>query len=343
MQKKTYAFSSGRTACYFDAAFADIDRLTDRDCAIFVTDEHVFEKYKTQFKRRKTIVIQPGELFKTQSTVDHVIEQFIELGADRNTTIVGVGGGVVTDITGYAASIYMRGIPFGFIPTTILAMVDASIGGKNGVDVGMYKNLAGTFRQPQFLLYDITLLKHLPTEEWVNGFAEVIKHAAIKDARLFAELEKNSIEKYRKDKKLLADLIKRNVLIKSAVVLKDEFEQADRKLLNFGHTLGHAIENIYRLPHGHAIAIGMKVACLISEELVDFKETARFTKLLTQYGLPWDLSIDAPKVMAVMQLDKKKIKDSISYILLDKVGRAVIKKMPMLQLEKLIYSITRAR
>ncbi len=133
----------------------------------------------------QTIVIKAGEEHKQQSTVDYIIQQLIEKEADRNTFIVGVGGGVVTDITGYAASVYMRGLKFGFVPTTILAMVDASIGGKNGVDVGVYKNLVGLIKQPEFLLFDYSLLETLPGEQWVNGFAEVIKHACIKDAGCF--------------------------------------------------------------------------------------------------------------------------------------------------------------
>lgn len=177
----------------------------------------------------------------------------------------------------------------------------------------------------------------------MNGFAEVIKHAAIKDASLFRELEKNSINYYKKNKKELAGLIRKNVMIKSAVVTKDEFEGGDRKLLNFGHTFGHAVENIYHLPHGHAISIGIKAACLISEELLDFKETARVTALLEKYGLPTDLHADPGKIMELMRMDKKKTRDIMNYVLLDKIGKAVIKPIPMNQLEKLIYSISRAR
>jgi 3-dehydroquinate synthase len=139
----------------------------------------------------------------------------------------------------------MRGLQFGFVPTSILAMVDASIGGKNGIDVGPYKNLVGTIRQPSFLFYDTEFLQSLPDAEWMNGFAEIIKHSCIKDSKMFKELEKNEIGLYRKDKKALDDLIRRNVLIKSKVVKGDEFEKGERRLLNFGHTLGHAIENIY--------------------------------------------------------------------------------------------------
>jgi 3-dehydroquinate synthase len=343
MQKKSYQFSSGTVTCYFDADFSYVDKLTDRQQSIFVTDEHISSRYKKWFANRKTVILPPGESFKTQQTVDRVIEQFIEFGADRKTMIVGIGGGVVTDITGYAASVYMRGLSFGFIPSSILSMVDASIGGKNGIDVGPYKNLVGTIRQPRFLLYDTALLRTLPAEEWVNGFAEVIKHAAIKDAALFRELEKNSIRAYKKDKKALADLIRRNVQIKSTVVRKDEFEKNERKLLNFGHTLGHAVENIYRLPHGQAVATGMRAACLISEELVGFKETTRVEALLDRYGLVSGLAMDPVKILEVMRLDKKKVQDSISYIVLDKIGKGSIRKLPVAQLEKLIYSITRAR
>jgi len=148
---------------------------------------------------------------------------------------------------------------------------------------------------------------------------------------------------YRKNKKALTDLIRRNVVIKSTVVLKDEFEKGDRKLLNFGHTLGHAVENVYHLPHGHAISVGMKAACLISEEVLNFKETARVTGLLQQYGLPIDVPVDFGKVIEIMRMDKKKMRDTMHYVLLEKLGKAVIKPIPMLRLEKLLYSIARAR
>ncbi|WP_431217335.1 3-dehydroquinate synthase [Puia sp. P3] len=237
----------------------------------------------------------------------------------------------------------MRGVSFGFVPTSILAMVDASIGGKNGIDVGVYKNLVGTIRQPEFLLYDYSLLKTLPKEEWVNGFAEIIKHAAIKDAALFRELEKNKLTTYQKDKAALAKLIRRNVAIKSAVVEKDEFEHGERRLLNFGHTLGHAIENLYELSHGQAISIGMVAACMISEEFTPFRETDRVMSLLKKYGLPTLAEFDPKEVMAVLRMDKKKVKDSMNYILLNKVGQGIVKLIPINELDKLLQSIITAR
>jgi 3-dehydroquinate synthase len=343
MLKKTFSFSVSKTTCYFDASFAQIGSVVEKDRSIFITDQHVYDNHKKFFKGTKFIQIPAGESFKVQYIVDTIVDQLISFGADRQTTLIGVGGGVVTDITGYVASVYMRGIPFGFVPTSILGMVDASIGGKNGIDVGNYKNMVGVIRQPGFLYYDVSLLQTLPIEEWVNGFAEVIKHAAIKDAALFRDLEKNSINSYRKNKAALNDLIRKNVMIKSAVVQKDEFEGSERRLLNFGHTLGHAIENVYHLPHGHAISIGIKAACLISEEMLNFKETARVTNLLQQYGLPIDIPVDFGKVVEIMRMDKKKTRDIMHYVLLEKLGKAIIKPIPMTHLEKLLYSIARAR
>jgi 3-dehydroquinate synthase len=284
----------------------------------------------------KTIVLQPGEENKIQSTVDSIIQQLIDFGADRKTFLVGIGGGVVTDITGYAAAIYMRGIQFGFIPVSILAMVDASIGGKNGIDVGPYKNLAGTIRQPEFLIYDSAFLKTLPQAEWVNGFAEIIKHACIKDARLFKELEANSIRDYKNDKDALSKLVQRNAVIKSDVVKADEFEQGERKLLNFGHTWGHAIETKYKLPHGHAVSIGMVMACRISEQLTGFKQTQRVIELLEKYGLPVEIEADKKQVFEVLKMDKKKVNTSMNYVLLNDIGNAVIKSIPLEKLEVLI-------
>ncbi|PWT71125.1 MAG: 3-dehydroquinate synthase [Bacteroidetes bacterium] len=339
MQKKIYHFSSKKVANYFNGDISGLDEIVDRKRAVIITDENVFNKQKKKFLGWSTIVIKPGEKFKTQATVNEVVERLIHLQADRKTFLVGVGGGVVTDITGYVGSIYMRGIPFGFVPSSLLAMVDAAIGGKNGVDVGPYKNLLGIIRQPEFLLYDVSLLSSLPETEWINGFAEIIKHAAIRDAAMFRELEKNKLSTYRRNKTALNDLIARNANIKSSIVKKDEWEHGDRRLLNFGHTLGHAIENIYGLPHGHAISIGMVAACHLSESMVGFGETERVAALLKKYGLPTELSIDANKVFKLLKLDKKRANQAIHYILVKKLGNAVVESIPIDELEKKLQSV----
>ena len=287
---------------------------------------------KKKLKGWKSIVIKAGEQFKNQQTVDSVIQQLIALEADRKTILVGVGGGVVTDITGYVASIYMRGIAFGFVPTSLLAMVDACIGGKNGIDVGVYKNMIGIIRQPSFLLFDSLLLQTLPLNEWKNGFAEIIKHASIKDATMFKQLEDHDLAFYQKKKNELNALIRRNVLLKTRVVQQDEFEQGDRRLLNFGHTLGHALENLYQLSHGEAISIGMQFASSLSKKINGFKNADRVVSLLNQYDLPTAFEFDKDKAIKLLKMDKKKTKDGIHFILLEKIGKAYIQRFSIHQL-----------
>src|SRR6476620_7604273 len=199
MQAKTVRFSARSTSFYFDAQYEDLKKLVVPGKAVVLTDTNLFNAHKEKFAGWQTIVIKAGEAYKDQATVDSIIAQLIEKGADRKTTLIGIGGGVVTDITGYVASIYLRGISFGFVPTTILAMVDAAIGGKNGIDVGVYKNMVGTITQPQFLLYDMDFLKSLPEQEWRNGFEEIIKHACIKDAAMFKSLERHKLRDFQKD------------------------------------------------------------------------------------------------------------------------------------------------
>jgi 3-dehydroquinate synthase len=324
MQKKKFRFSNSSVEYYFSANARQLKQVVDSKNAVLVTDENVFAAHGSYFSKWKTIVIKAGEENKIQKTVDDVINQLIELRADRKTMIVGVGGGVVTDLAGYVAAIYMRGISFGFVPTSLLAMVDASIGGKNGIDVGVYKNMIGTIRQPQFILIDPAFLKTLPDQEWRNGFAEIVKHATIKDAAMFKALENHDLNYYRKKTGELAALVQKNALLKTKVVQQDEFEKGDRKLLNFGHTLGHAIENQYDLSHGQAISIGMVYASKLSEKLLGFKNTNRVTALLQRYELPTSLQFDKHKVIDILKMDKKKENDSVNFILLERIGKALV-------------------
>ncbi|OQP60841.1 3-dehydroquinate synthase [Niastella populi] len=340
MQTKSYRFSSASVNYYFDADFSRLEKMIGKDHAVLITDEHIFQAHKKKLKGWNCISLKPGEEYKVQATVDSIVEQLIEFKADRSTWLIGIGGGVVTDITGYVAAVYMRGIRCGFVPTSILAMVDASIGGKNGIDVGIYKNLVGTIRQPQFLLYDYSLLKSLPKQEWINGFAEIIKHSCIKDLPLFKELEKNKITHYQRNKPALAKLIRRNADIKSTVVVADEFEKGERRLLNFGHTLGHAIENMYELSHGQAISIGMTAACQISNRLVGFKDSDRVIKVLDQYGLPTLANFDKQQAFEVLKMDKKREQKEMNFVLLEKLGKGVVKPIPMVQLEKIVNELS---
>lgn len=329
-------FSNSTASFVLDGKFAAIDKMVDKSNAFYITDENVYALHENKFKGKKTIVIPSGEEHKHQATVDFIIEALLNFGATRQAVLIGVGGGVVTDMVGYVAGVYMRGVAVGFVPTTILAMVDASIGGKNGIDVGLYKNMVGLIRQPSFLLYDLDFLKTLPVHQWENGFAEIIKHAAIKDAKMMKELASRNLAFYQKDKKSLAALIEKNVQIKVKVVQKDEFEKGDRKLLNFGHTLGHAIENEHALLHGHAISIGMVYASKISQVLLGFKEKGLLVDTLKKYGLPTSIHFNIEHAMQIMQKDKKKATAGMQYVLLKKMGQAVYETVPMKSLEKLI-------
>ncbi len=340
MTKKTFQFSTASTTFYFNAAPGALKKLIGEKKAVFITDNNIFKKQKKLFHSYKTIVIKAGEQHKVQQTVNSIIDQLIAFGTDRNTFLVGVGGGVVTDITGYVAAIYLRGVSFGFVPTTILAMVDASIGGKNGIDVGLYKNMVGTIKQPSFLFYDYSLLKTLPQEEWINGFAEIIKHACIKDQSMFKLLENNSLQKFRQNAMLLNKLIQRNALLKSKVVMEDEFEKGNRKLLNFGHTLGHAIENKFQLPHGHAVSIGMCAASYISAQQLSFTETARVISLLKKYKLPVSITFNVEEVLKLMKADKKKQNDQLQFILLNKIGSATVHPINYNELKPMLVSVS---
>ncbi len=339
MKIKTVKFNTSSTTFYFAYSISHLKEIIDVKQSILLVDENVLAQHQKRFKDWKVIPVKSGEKHKTQSTVNAIIKQLIELNANRKTILIGVGGGVVTDITGYVASIFMRGIKFGFVPTTILAMVDASIGGKNGIDVGVYKNMVGTINQPSFILHDLIFLNTLPETEWPNGFAEIIKHACIKDAAMFKELEANNLKQYQSKKTLLHNLIQRNALLKTKVVIKDEFETGDRKLLNFGHTFGHAIENTYQLPHGYAVAIGMVMACIISVSYTNFKDTNRVVELIKKYGLPVHQSYNAKKILEVMKADKKKVKDVINYVLLKKIGDAVVEPIPINEVENIIKQL----
>ena len=341
MRNSEYIFSQKKVSCLFDAAFEDILTYCSKEKTIIITDENVYSYYKQKMDGFRIIRLAPGEKSKNQKAIDSIIDKLLELEVDKQTFIVGIGGGVVTDMAGYVSSIFKRGVRLGLVPTTILGMVDAAIGGKNGVDVGIYKNMVGTIYQPEFILYDYSFLNTLPVKEWINGFAEIIKHACIKDALLFSMLERYSLHEIQKDSTLIASLIEQNASIKMDIVTTDEYEKADRKLLNFGHTFGHAIENLHRLPHGHAVSIGMVAACNLSEKIngLHFEDAQRVVKLLAKYHLPVDIETDYAKVFDVLKLDKKRENDNMHFVLLNRIGEAEAKPVSMNFLQENIKTI----
>lgn len=332
MYKKVFHFKEKDCTVFFNDSFSRLEKIVDKNNAILIIDKNVFKKHQRTFIGWKTIVCERGEENKNETVVHSIITQLIILGANRQTFLIGIGGGVVTDITGFVAGIYIRGIRFGFFPTTILSMVDAALGGKNGINSGLYKNMIGLIQQPSFIVYDKKFLHSLPQKEWVNGFAEIIKHACIRDRNLFNYMEKNELKDFQNDSRKLDKLIQKNVHLKMKIVQEDPYEKSVRKLLNFGHTLGHAIENEFKLPHGFAISIGMAAAAKFSMNILHFKEVERVINLLKKYGLPIHKKMNAKNIFAIMQKDKKSRNDSIDYILLEQIGKAIIYPIPLSQL-----------
>lgn len=324
---------------YFESQFLELEHIVDKEKTILLTDTNVMQRHSSKFQGWETIVITPGEAHKNFHTVQSIIEQMIEMEADRSTILIGVGGGVVTDIAGFVASIYMRGLTFAFVPTTLLNMVDASLGGKNGIDFGDYKNMVGRIAQPLFILQDISFLQSLPPLEWSNGFAEIIKHACILDVDMFATLKEKDLSFYQQNKDALHELLKRNVNIKLKIVQEDVYEKGDRKLLNFGHTVGHAIENTYALSHGQAIAIGMVVAANISNSLLGFSDEIDIKNLLEQYQLPTHFDFDSVAISDVLKMDKKRINNDINFILLDAIGKAQIQAISIVDLKQYLKAL----
>ena len=329
----TFRINQATIRFYADHTLESLNRLMPGRRLILITDQHVYRHHRHRFAPWDTIVLRAGETFKVQATVDSMVERLIRMEADRHTVLIGVGGGVITDLVGYLASIYMRGVDVGFVPTSLLAMVDASIGGKNGIDVGRYKNLVGTIRQPQFILHDYSLLATLPAREWSNGFAEIIKHAAIGDALMFRALKRHDLSFYLQHPEALKQLIQRNVRFKFKIVRKDPTETGDRKLLNFGHTLGHALEIHYELAHGEAIALGMLFAARLSAPALDVETASALRDLLAQYGLPTEARFSGTKIIGSLRMDKKRVRDSIDFILLERLGQAIRKPIKLKLLE----------
>ncbi len=330
-----------QTRYHFNECLDAIPRLTPDRNTIILTDERISILLPEKLSRLQRIIVPSGEAHKKQQTVDRILEELIRLDADKESILIGIGGGVVTDLAGYVASVYMRGMRLALAPTTLLAMVDAAIGGKNGIDIGPYKNMAGTIYQPEFILFDYSVLSSLPMEEWQSGFAEIIKHACIADAGLFSDLQQHEISFYQNNPEALHTLVRRNVLLKTVLVAEDEQGAGKRNLLNFGHTLGHPLEMLHRIPHGHAISLGMMLAASCSEEIFGFPSTekAALMHLLQQYGLPVARKTDAKQLLELAVKDKKKSGDAIRFILLKTIGEARIEKIPLAQFADLIHMI----
>lgn len=310
--------------------------LKDRKLAI-ITDSNVGPLYADAVaaELKKTCnqvfiyTFPAGEEHKNLDTVQDVYEFLIQNQFDRKDMLVALGGGVVGDLTGFAAATYLRGISFIQIPTSLLAQVDSSIGGKTGVDFRAYKNMVGAFHQPKLVYMNISTLKSLNTRLFNSGFGEIIKHGLIQDAEYYHWLSEKNGAIQKRDDAVLEEMIAVSCNIKRSVVEKDPTEQGDRALLNFGHTLGHAIEKLmnFTLYHGECVVLGMIAALKISCEkgLISASEYEDALALFEQYSFPLTVSgLQIEEVIAVSKRDKKMDAGQIKFILLDRIGHAYI-------------------
>jgi 3-dehydroquinate synthase len=274
--------------------------------------------------------IPAGETYKTIQYVLPVYDQLLGAKIERGTPVLALGGGVIGDMAGFVAATVLRGVPLVQIPTTLLAMVDASVGGKTGVNHAVGKNLIGAFHQPIAVLIDPTVLKTLPPRELRGGLAECIKHDCIRDAEGFARLENQIVRALALDMDYLTELVAHNVAIKARVVEADPFEGGKRAHLNFGHTFGHAIETVsqYQYSHGESVALGMTAAAYLSRKLalIDEASRRRIITVIEAAGLPTrGMKLDPAAVAETMVFDKKVKGGRVRFILLDRIGHAVIR------------------
>ena len=307
-------------------------------CAV-ITDSNVGKKFaKAALKSLSASGFEPvlltvpaGEKSKSVSTVEKCYDQLAKHRLERKSFIVALGGGVVGDLAGFVAATYLRGIPFVQVPTTLLAQVDSSVGGKTGVNLKSGKNLVGAFYQPRLVLCDLDTLKTLPRREYISGLAEVIKYGIIYDAILFAQLERNLPKLLGRDSETLAAVVARCCEIKAEVVGQDETESGLRAILNFGHTIGHAIENSSgygKFLHGEAISIGQVAAAKLSHKILGLPlhDAERIEKLFIAAGLPVKIKLAAArrkKLFAAMRLDKKVSGGEVKFVLAEKIGKVV--------------------
>ncbi|OGN99330.1 MAG: 3-dehydroquinate synthase [Chloroflexi bacterium RBG_13_51_18] len=308
--------------------------------AVIITDTTVKELYAGVLEHSlanagfnvTVLEVSPGEEQKTLATAGRLYQKMAEAFIERTSPVVALGGGVIGDLAGFVAATYMRGVPLVQVPTTLLAMVDSSIGGKTAVDHGSLKNMIGSFYQPSLVVADLDTLKTLPREELSSGMAEVIKHAAIKDRGLFDFLEENMESAMSLDTAVLQNVLEKNVRIKASVVEADEKETDFRRILNYGHTVGHAVEAVtdFKIKHGQAVAIGMIAAAKISRrlDLLHEEDAVKLEAVIGQAGLPVklpDLNRDEKeKLLDLIGHDKKVRDDKIMFVLLKSLGNAFV-------------------
>jgi len=317
-------------------AAEQILRVASPSAAVILSHPRLAERYAppmvagltAQGVPVRVVTLPPGERHKNLRTVARLYDALLDAGVDRKSLLITLGGGVLGDLGGFVAATYLRGIPFIQVPTTLLAQVDASVGGKTGVDLPRGKNLVGAFYQPRAVLIDTDTLRTLPARELRSGLAEVVKYGIISDREFFARMTVEMPRLLRREPSALAAAIVRSCEIKAEVVGEDETEQGQRAILNFGHTVGHALEtvtNYRRYKHGEAVAIGMVSAALIGEEMgvTPPEVTQAIADALTRAKLPTVFPADVPAepITEAMRRDKKTVAGQLNFVLAERIGR----------------------
>jgi len=312
--------------------------ISNNSNVIFLIDKKVFNVFQTinNYKKQKYICINCSEKIKSFKFYNKLTQEILRKGVDRKTVIVAIGGGTLGDLSGFIASTLLRGVDLILVPTTLLAQVDSSIGGKNGINTSFGKNLIGTFYQPKLVIIDPAFLATLPQRELLSGYAEIVKHSIIYDEKFFNWLDKNSKKLFNLNYQVTSKAIYKSILIKKQYVLKDEKERLknrySRAILNFGHTFGHALETYYKykkkLTHGEAISIGMIIASTISYNLnyLSYKNLIKIKTHFINNKLPiTDPKIYDEKIFKIIYKDKKNIDGKINFVLLKSIGNAFLK------------------
>jgi 3-dehydroquinate synthase len=325
---------SGTSRVLAGESIRNIRKYAQPERTVIVTDENLHRNYSSYYSDYPVIITGTGEIIKTLSTVESIIRKLIEYGAHRKSFLLGIGGGIVCDIAGFAASIYMRGIPFGFVSTSLLSQVDASVGGKNGVNIDGLKNMAGVITQPEFVICDHSMLATLPEDQYINGMAELIKTGCLDREGLFGFISANREKLLIRDIDAVSEAVYRSVRFKAAIVQEDEREDNIRRILNLGHTLGHAVEKVRGVKHGFAVSAGIGFALNLSRKLglIDLYTESEVKELLGFFGLPCSLNDVASKddisgILKAVESDKKKGGKTIAFVLLKGIGESMIRNI----------------
>jgi 3-dehydroquinate synthase len=320
-----------RSEIFVGEKWESVSALIPDKGTVIITDDNVKQLYGDRFPKVPVFSLSPGERSKKLEVIEDIAGKLLDEGIDRTGFILAVGGGVVCDLAGFLASVYMRGIKCGYVSSTLLSQVDASTGGKTGVNLGDSKNMIGTIRQPEFVICDPAMLQTLSNEEYLSGLSEVIKTAVIGDMELFELIESRSDDILSRNSDLLTMLVAKSVRFKGSVVSEDEKETGLRRILNFGHTYGHAIELQKAVKHGFAVAAGMEIATDFSFEkgYISKDERKRIINLLKRFKLIGDLKLTDDQMQNLVVHDKKKSGQYIFFVFTRGIGKAIVEKVPL--------------